>query len=150
MIIIITEVNSLESWIKILMAVNIFLYRLTGGRLGGKMAGQSVLLLDTVGRKTGRRHTIPINYYRDGANYVVVASNWGQNHHPAWYYNLVNQPLTTIQVKNRHLRVRARTASDQEYDRLWQSVTSQNEFYVRYQKQTWRKIPLVILTEMVS
>ncbi len=138
----------MASWIKPLMTVNIFLYRLTGGALGGKMSGQSVLLLDTVGRKTGRKHTIPINYYRDGANYVIVASNWGQNQNPAWYYNLINQPLATIQVRNRRLRVRARTANDQEYDRLWQSVTGQNAFYVRYQKQTWRKIPLVILTEL--
>jgi F420H(2)-dependent quinone reductase len=140
----------MELWIKILMAVNIFLYRLTGGRLGGILSGQSVLLLDTVGRKTGRRHTIPINYYRDGERYVIVASNWGKNHHPAWYFNLMSQPVTQIQVKNRKLRVRAQTALDQDYERLWQSVTSQNEFYIRYQKQTWRKIPLVILTEMIS
>jgi F420H(2)-dependent quinone reductase len=140
----------MELWIKPLMAVNIFLYHLTGGSIGSKMAGQSVLLLDTVGRKTGRRHTIPINYYRDGESYVIVASNWGQSHHPAWFYNLMNKPVTQIQVKNRKLRVKAQTVPDQDYERLWQSVTSQNEFYDRYQKQTSRKIPLVILTETNS
>jgi F420H(2)-dependent quinone reductase len=132
-------------WIKILMAVNVFLYRLTGGRLGGRMAGQSVLLLHTVGRKTGKTYITPTNYYLDGDCFILVASNWGRDNHPAWFHNLMHQPEATIQVGSRILRVKARAAEGIDYARLWQDVTGKNDFYVRYQQQTSRKIPIVVL-----
>jgi F420H(2)-dependent quinone reductase len=132
-------------WVKVLMATNVLAYRLSGGRLGSKMAGQSVLLLHTVGRKSGEKYTTPINYYRDGSNYVLVASNWGQDHHPGWYHNLMSQQTTTIEVKGKELQVSPRRAVGEEYDRLWQDVTSKNDFYIRYQQQTTRRIPIVIL-----
>jgi deazaflavin-dependent oxidoreductase (nitroreductase family) len=133
-------------WIKVLMAVNVFLYRLTGGGLGSKMAGQNVLLLHTMGRKSGKAYTIPTNYYPDGDSYVIVASNWGKPSHPGWYFNLIAQGSATIQIKNRSLHVKARQAEGEEYDRLWKVVTGQNAYYVRYQEQAGRKIPLMILT----
>jgi F420H(2)-dependent quinone reductase len=132
--------------IKTMSSMNVFLYRLTRGALGSRMGGQSVLLLHTIGRKSGKAFTTPLNYFRDGENYLVVASNWGKEYHPAWYYNLMQQGSTIIQVKNREIRVNATQAADADYDRLWKLVTSRNDFYVRYQKQTSRKIPLVILT----
>jgi deazaflavin-dependent oxidoreductase (nitroreductase family) len=133
-------------WIKALMASNVFMYRMTGGSLGGQMAGQSVLLLHTVGRKSGKLYTIPVNYYRDGENFILVASNWGKEHHPGWFINLKHQPETTIQVKRQSYTVQASEASGQDYDRLWRYVTGKNEFYERYQKQAGRKIPIVVLT----
>ena len=132
-------------WIKVLMAMNVFLYRLSRGSLGSRMAGQSVLLLHTVGRKSGNAFTTPLNYYQDGESYVIVASNWGKEYHPAWFYNLMQQDRTTIQVKNKEIRVIASQAAGEEYDRLWKVVTSQNDYYIRYQKQTDRKIPLILL-----
>lgn len=133
---------------RLLMAVNKFLYQLSGGRLGSRLGGQSVLLLHTTGRKSGKAYTTPTNYYVDGKNYVLVASNWGQAHNPAWYYNLLHMDAATIQVKNQTIRVKARLASPEEYDRLWKMVTGLNQFYVQYQQQTDRKIPLVILTPL--
>jgi deazaflavin-dependent oxidoreductase (nitroreductase family) len=133
-------------WIKAMMSTNVFLYRLTRGALGSQMAGQSVLLLHTVGRKSGKAFTIPLNYYQDGENFVIVASNWGKENHPAWFYNLIQQGRTMVQVKNREIRVNASQAKGDDYARLWQLVTRQNDYYIRYQKQTSRKIPLVILT----
>jgi F420H(2)-dependent quinone reductase len=134
--------------IRLLMAVNTFLYRLTGGKLGSRMAGQSVLLLHTTGRKSGKSYTTPINYYRDGLNYVLVASNWGKEKNPAWYYNLLHADSTTIQVKNQTIRVKPGLAAAGDYDRLWAHVTSLNKFYTQYQQQTGRKIPIVILTPL--
>lgn len=130
---------------RLLMTANVLLYRLTKGVIGGKMAGQSVLLLDTVGRKSGKTYTTPLNYYQDQGNYVVVASNWGQDHHPAWFLNLLHQPTASIQVKNRVIQVSATQPEGEEYERLWCYVSQKNPFYSRYQEQTRRKIPLVIL-----
>jgi deazaflavin-dependent oxidoreductase (nitroreductase family) len=133
-------------WMKILSSMNVFLYHLTRGALGSRMGGQSVLLLHTVGRKSGRPFTTPLNYYQDGENYVIVASNWGKENHPAWFYNLLQQGSTTIQVKAQEVRVNASQADGDDYDRLWKLVTSRNEFYARYQAKTSRKIPLMVLT----
>jgi F420H(2)-dependent quinone reductase len=136
---------SMSIWIKLLMASNTWIYRLTGGALGSRMSGQSVLLLHSVGRKSGKVYITPVNFYRDGEAYILVASNWGKESHPAWFFNLKHQPDTTIQVRRQVLTVRASEASGPDYERLWQMVTSQNPFYTRYQSQTARKIPIVIL-----
>jgi deazaflavin-dependent oxidoreductase (nitroreductase family) len=136
-------------WIRLLMVTNVFLFRLTGGFLGSRMAGQNVLLLHSTGRKSGKAYITPTNYYNDGENYVLVASNWGKDRHPAWFYNLMHQQTATIQVKDKLILVRPRQASLAEYDRLWALVSSQNAYYVRYQAQTGRKIPVVILTPYI-
>ncbi len=132
-------------WVKLLMAINVFLYRLTGGALGSRMNGQNVLLLHTVGRKSGKAYTIPTNYYPDGDGYVIVASNWGKPSHPGWYFNLMAQGRTSVQIKNRILNVKACPVERPDYERLWKYVTSRNAYYVRYQAQAGRQIPLVKL-----
>lgn len=132
-------------WIKLLMWANVAIYRLTRGGLGSRMAGQSVLLLHTVGRRSGRRLTTPVNYYARGADFVLVASNWGKPRHPDWYFNLLAHPETDVQVKRRTLRVHARQVLGEEREELWLWVKSLNPFYGRYQSQTGRTIPIVLL-----
>jgi len=133
-------------WLRLFMRAHVWIYRLTGGLLGSRMAGQSVLLLQTIGRKSGKNRVTPINYFRDGERYVVVASNWGRSNNPDWYINLQNQPAVTIQVMNEVMKVRPEDATEAEYQRLWKLVTRKNDYYVRYQKQTQRIIPIVILS----
>ena len=134
--------------VNLLVRINVSLYLLTNGLIGGRMGKNSLLLLNSVGRKTGQRHTIPINYFRDGDNYVIVGSNWGKDHHAGWYFNLKNSPETTIQIRNRVIHVHSSEASGDEYGRLWKSVTVQNDFYNKYQAHTRRKIPIIILTPL--
>ena len=136
----------MDFWIKVLMAINIFLYRLSGGLLGGRMNGQNVLLLTTVGRRSGKEHVTPINFYRDGENYLLVGTNWGKRGQAAWYLNLMQLPEARIQVKRLNLTVKARPADEAEYARLWPYLLSVNPFYPRYQAQMKRRIPIVILT----
>ena len=131
--------------VQVFTALHIFIYRLTGGILGSQMGGQSMLLLATTGRKSGKLHVIAISYFRDGNDYILVASNWGKEHHPAWYYNLISQPLADIQVKARKIRVNAHPATDEVYERLWSYVSTKNPMYTGYQRNTRRKIPIVIL-----
>ena len=136
----------MANWIKFFTSANAFLFRMTGGRLGNRMGGQSVLLLHTVGRKSGKPYTTPLSYYRDGNAYLVVASNWGKEAHSAWFYNLLDHPRTTIQVGAKVIPVDARPAEGKEYERLWKLVTSQNNQYIKYQTGLARRIPVVILT----
>lgn len=131
--------------IKVFTWINVFIYRLTRGILGSQMEGQSMLLLYTTGRKSGKNRIIPISYLRDVENYILIASNWGRDNNPGWYHNLISQPEGEIQVKAHKLRVCAHLATGEDYDRLWNYVTSQSPFYGRYQRQTQRKIPIVIL-----
>ena len=136
----------MDNWIKLFTAANAFLFRITGGRLGNRMGGQSVLILHTIGRKSGKTRTTPLSYYRDGNVYLVVASNWGKEVHSDWYYNLLRNPRTTIQVGADVLPVEARPAEGEEYNRLWSLVSNRNDQYRKYQKGLARKIPIVVLT----
>ena len=125
---------------------NAFLFKITNGRLGNRMGKQSVLLLHTVGRKSGKSYTTPLSYYRDGENYLIVASNWGKEDPPDWFRNLMRHSRTIIQVKDTTLQVEARQAEGEEYQRLWKDVTRQNPQYIEYQKTLTRQIPIMILT----
>jgi F420H(2)-dependent quinone reductase len=125
---------------------NTLVYQKSGGRLGHQMANQKVLLLTTVGRKSGKAFTTPLAYFRDDENYLVVASNWGQDHAPNWYLNLLHQPQTTIQVGSSSIAVQSHPAQGQEYQRLWEWVCQKNPIYRGYRQKTKRHIPIVILT----
>jgi F420H(2)-dependent quinone reductase len=136
----------MNGWIKFFTAINTFVFQKTNGRLGNQMGKQAVLLLQTTGRKSGKTYTTPLSYFRDGSTYLVVASNWGQEDHPNWFYNLQNQAHTTIQVGATSIPVDAHSAEGEEYNRLWNLVTRQNSLYLKYQQGTARKIPIVVLT----
>ncbi|MDP9454588.1 MAG: nitroreductase family deazaflavin-dependent oxidoreductase [Actinobacteria bacterium] len=122
------------------------LFRATGGRVGGSVPGSGpVLLLTTNGRKTGRERTVPLLYFRDGEDLVLVASNGGTASHPTWWLNLRANPVATVEVGDRRLRVRAREASPEEKGRLWPRLVEMYGGYQGYQEKTDREIPVVIL-----
>ena len=122
-----------------------FLYRLTGGRLGGTIGKAQVVLLTTTGRKSGQRRTTPLLAMPDGENLVVVASNGGSDQPPAWWLNLQKQPEADLQVRSETKRVRAERASEEEKARLWPRIVEMYAGYDEYQKKTERNIALVIL-----
>lgn len=133
-------------WIlKAFLALHRFVYRVTGGAIGGRMGRAPVLLLTTMGRKTGKPRTTPLLYLEDEGPLVVVASNGGADRHPAWYLNLQNNPVATVQIRRETKTVRARRASPEEKARLWSRLTSMYDGYEGYQRRTHRQIPLVIL-----
>ena len=86
------------------------LYRWSGGRIGGKIGPMPVLLLDSVGRKSGGTRTNALTYVPKGNSYVVIASFLGEPRHPAWFLNLRSTPEAEIQIGSKRLRVRAREA----------------------------------------
>jgi deazaflavin-dependent oxidoreductase (nitroreductase family) len=129
-----------------LMAGHTLIYRATRGVVGHRMpGGPSMLLLDHVGAKSGKKRTSPLMYIEDGDDVVLVASKGGYPKNPAWFHNLKANPDTTVQVGSEKRPVRARVATDEERKRLWPKAVEAYGGYEGYQKRTDRKIPLVVL-----
>jgi deazaflavin-dependent oxidoreductase (nitroreductase family) len=126
--------------------VNVTLYRRSGGRLGNSLKGAPILLLDHVGRKSGRARTAPLLYMRDGDDLVIVASRGGSDATPAWWLNLQANPTTTVQIGSECRRVLAREASAEEKGALWPRLVEMYGDYEIYQRRTKREIPVVILS----
>lgn len=121
------------------------LYKLTGGTLGGKLAGRPMLLLTTTGRKSGKPRTTPLQYLEDGEHMVVVASNGGHDRHPAWWLNVEARSDVEVQAGKVTKRMKAETANEEERSRLWSLLVADYPNYQKYQDGTKRKIPVVIL-----
>ncbi len=122
------------------------LFRLTRGRVLGRVGGLDVLLLTTRGRRTGRVRTIPLLYVADGGDYVLIASNGGAELHPSWYLNLQAQPDATVEIGGRKLPVLATDVVDpDERARLWQRANEGYGGYDDYATKTDRTIPVVRL-----
>jgi deazaflavin-dependent oxidoreductase (nitroreductase family) len=113
--------------------------------VAGNFRGSPVLLLEHVGRKSGKRHTSPLIYARDGDDLVIVASKGGSSKHPYWWLNLREHPETTVQVGSEKRRVVARQASPEEKARLWPIVCDVYAPYEEYQQKTERDIPVIVL-----
>jgi deazaflavin-dependent oxidoreductase (nitroreductase family) len=133
-----------------LLAAHQFIYELSGGRIGEQLGRAAMLLLHTTGRKSGRPRTAALLYYRDRDHYVVVGSKGGSDTPPAWLLNLEAIPDVGVQVGTKRFRAKARVASAEERRRLWPEVTRLWPQYDRYQSQTRRSIPLVILAPVRS
>ncbi len=136
------------NWTKYLTSANVLVYKLSNGRVGSRLGKQSVLLLNTTGRRTGKHYSTSLSYYRDGETYLLVASNWGKESNPAWYLNLMQQPRTTIQVGSQIIPVEAHTVTPEEYGRLWDLIAGKNKQYNQYQMGMKRRIPIVRLVPL--
>ncbi len=129
-----------------LLAAHQFIYELSGGRIGERLGRTPMLLLRTTGRKTRQLRTAALLYHLDGDNFVVVGSKGGSDTPPAWLLNLTAIPDVVVQMGTRRFLAKARVASASERRRLWPEMTRLWPQYDRYQSQTHRQIPLVILT----
>ncbi len=121
-------------------------YRMSRGRLLGRVARMPVLLLTTTGRASGRPRTAALTYFRDGADFVVIGSFGGSDLPPAWWLNLQRDPRASVLIGGTTSKVTARAATAEEHDRLWPLITTTHPGYARYQERTRRPIPIVMLT----
>ena len=133
--------------VRAVAATHAIAYRVSGGRIGGRVAGVPVLLLTTRGRRSGKRRVTPLGYVEDGPRVVLVASYGGDRRHPAWYRNLEAHPEVRVTQGRATRTMVARTATEAERARLWPRVVAAYGGYQRYQERTSREIPLVVLTE---
>ncbi|MGE3499205.1 MAG: nitroreductase family deazaflavin-dependent oxidoreductase [Candidatus Binatia bacterium] len=120
-------------------------YEATGGRVGHDWNGADVLILHTIGRKSGKTRKFPLIYGRDGDDYVIVASKGGAPEHPGWYQNLLAHPDVAIQVRGDVIPVTARTGTAADKARVWPTMIAQWPPYDDYQANTKRDIPVVLL-----
>ena len=129
-----------------LLRVHQFVYEKTDGRVGASLAGRPMLLLRTIGTKTGKERTSALLYVRHGDAYVVIGSTGGGPRHPGWYHNLRARPEAEVQVGRRRIPVVAREATDEERPELWARANEVNGGqYDAYQSLTERRIPVVVL-----
>jgi len=120
-------------------------YRLTGGKVGGKIGKLRVLLLTTTGRKSGEPRTQPLLHTQAGDGYAVIASKGGAAQHPLWYLNLQANPEAMVTLGRATLHVRARDAEGEERERLWRALADLYPGYDKYAQKTSRQIPVVVL-----
>jgi deazaflavin-dependent oxidoreductase (nitroreductase family) len=135
---------------RLFIAAHRALYRASGGRIGAKLGSLDHLLLTTTGRRSGLPRQHPLACFRDGDDWIVVASKGGADDQPAWYLNLQAKPEVQIQQGSRRERRRARTADPAERARLWPDLVRLNPAFESYAKRTAREIPVVILESIAS
>src|SRR5215470_6863554 len=125
-----------------------WLYEKTDGRFTW-LGGLPVLLLRTIGRKTGEERTAALVYLTDGDRLVVVASNGGSDKPPGWFFNIQKTADVVVQIGRQRRRMRAHIADSQERARLWPLVNqNNNNRYDGYQAKTKRQIPIVVLSPL--
>ncbi|HMJ56511.1 MAG TPA: nitroreductase family deazaflavin-dependent oxidoreductase [Polyangiaceae bacterium] len=136
---------------------HVWVYQKTGGRLGNKWRigaafprGVPILLLTTIGRKSGQPKTTPLLFLEDGERVVIVGSQGGMAKDPQWFLNLTQNTEVTVQVGTRVRKMRARVANPEERAALWPRLVALYADFATYQAWTDREIPVVILEPMLG
>jgi deazaflavin-dependent oxidoreductase (nitroreductase family) len=125
--------------------LNVPVYRLSGGRIGGRINRAPVLLLTTTGRKSGQKRTAPVVYLADGENLVVIGSNAGHSRTPAWSLNLKADADAEVEVGRERREVRARVAAGDERADLWRKHNEQYSGFDEYAAKLDRDIAVFVL-----
>ena len=120
-------------------------FRANGGKVGGPFEGAPLLLLHTVGRKTGHERVNPMMYREVPGGYAVFASKAGAPNNPDWYHNLLANPRVTAEIGTRSVPLVARVAAGQEREQIWSLHKAANPGFADYERKTTRQIPVVIL-----
>ena len=136
----------LKKIMKTANGLHVVLYRLSGGKLVNEVADMPLLLITTFGRKSGRPHTNPIAYLKEGQDYLVAATVGGMDWHPDWYFNLKNRPQAKIKVGTKTFDVKATITAGEERTHLYEKFKTASNNFVKYEKVTTRVIPVIRLT----
>ena len=134
-------------WVlKVANGLHVALYRMSGGKFANKIANLPILLITTFGRKSGKPHTNPVVYVKDGQDYLVSATNGGSNTDPGWYLNLKTRPEAKIEVGGMAFNVQATITASEERTRLYEKFRAASSNFVKYEKGTSRVLPVIRLT----
>ena len=122
-------------------------FRANGGKVA-QFADRELLILHTTGAKSGQTRLNPLVYSIDGDRLVVVASKGGAPTNPDWYYNVIANPLVTVEVGNEEFQAQANVAEEPERTRLFDKMAAEMPGFADYQQKTSRILPVVILTRL--
>jgi deazaflavin-dependent oxidoreductase (nitroreductase family) len=120
-------------------------FRANAGKVGGPFAGRTLLILHTVGAKSGKKHTNPVAYVTDGDRFVIVASKGGAPTNPDWYYNIVANPRVEVEVGTEQFSAVATITTEPERTRLYNKMVEMMPGFAEYRKKTTRIIPVILL-----
>jgi deazaflavin-dependent oxidoreductase (nitroreductase family) len=119
-------------------------FRSNGGKVGAPFQNAPMILVTHTGAKTGKSYTTPLVYTRDGDRVVVIASKRGAPNNPAWYHNLVAHPTVTLEIGTESFKAKARVATGDERERLYNQQAAQMAVFNEYRAKTTRKIPVIV------
>jgi len=140
------KVRGVNPLLKLFVKGHVWLYQSSSGRRASTMRGRKILLLTTVGNKSGQSRTVPVVPFFEGDQTYVIASMGGQPEHPAWYKNLRANPAVGVQLGSDQWRAQAVPVEDEtERQRLWTRIVEEMPNFGEYQKKTSRVIPVVRL-----
>ena len=125
-------------------------FRANGGKVGGQFEGAPLLLLHTVGARTGQPRVNPMMYRPVPVGYAVFASKGGAPVNPDWYYNLLAHPRVTAEIGTGTAEFVARVAEGEERERIWAAHKAANPGFADYERKTSRQIPVIILEPVGS
>ncbi len=123
-------------------------FRTNGGKVGGRFTGQPLALLHTVGAKSGKPRINPVACMKDGDRYVIIASKGGAPTNPDWYYNVVANPLVTLEYGTETFQAHATVATEPERTRLYNKMAAERPTFADYEHKTTRRIPVIVLTRV--
>lgn len=123
-------------------------FRANAGKVGGNFANSTLLILHTVGAKSGKEHVNPAAYIKDGDRLVIIASKAGAPTNPDWYYNIRAHSLVTVEVGTEQFQAHAEIVSEPERTRLYNKMVEVSPGFAEYQKKTTRVIPVIALTRV--
>jgi deazaflavin-dependent oxidoreductase (nitroreductase family) len=123
-------------------------FRANRGKVGGAMAGVPLLLLTTVGAKSGKRRVNPLAYLTDGDRYVIIASFAGSPTNPPWYHNLLANPTVTVEVGAERFDAKARVLDEPDRTRLYREMAARLPTFDEYERKTTRRIPVIALQRL--
>ncbi len=120
-------------------------FRANRDKADGPFAARPLLLLTTIGAKSGQARTSPMMSIPDGDHLLVVASNIGAPKHPDWYHNLLAHPNVTVEVGSETYRATAVALTGAEREQTWARIVERYPFFAEHQTKTSRQIPIVAL-----
>lgn len=120
-------------------------FHANAGKVGGPFEGVPLLLLTTIGARSGQRRTTPLGYMPDGDRLIIFATRGGLPTSPDWYYNLLAHPEVTVEVGTETFEVTAVVLTGEERDRLYARQVERAPVFAEYQARTTRKIPVIAL-----
>ncbi|WP_405581938.1 nitroreductase family deazaflavin-dependent oxidoreductase [Streptomyces sp. NBC_01190] len=125
-------------------------FRSAAGVVGGDFTGVPLLLLTTIGARSGEPRTTPMTYLRDGERLVVFAANGGREQRPGWYHNLLADPSAHVEVGTESYRVTATVSAGAERERLWTEQVPRTPYFADFETRAGRPIPVLLLTRVAG